>query len=217
MIQAVIFDFDGVILNSEPIHYEACNRILQNLGLNLSYQEYFERYLGVSDKQVFELFLQSNGLAHRIKDLDNLFSEKAKIYTDMIENHPNLPMVDEVDQYIFKILNEEKKIAICSGSTQGEIAAALGKIKQGILKPHFDIIITSEDVQNTKPFPDGYLLAAKRLDVPPEQCLVIEDTPHGIAAAKAAGMHAVAILTSYDETHFPHADDIIHGFKQLLD
>lgn len=125
-------------------------------------------------------------------------------------------MIDSVDKYIDYIYQRIPKLAICSGSTRNEIMAVLTKFKQGELQTYFDTIVTSEDIQQGKPSPEGYLLTAKRLNVSPNQCLVIEDTSHGIEAAKLAGMHVIALLTSYKKDQLLHADKIISHFNQLI-
>lgn len=216
MFQAVIFDFDGVILDSEPLHYKACIPVFKSLGLELNYDEYVEKYLGLSDKEMFPKFFSERGCSYSPDKIKVLISEKTARYQEIIEQCDDLPMIDSVDQYIVHVSKKISKIAICSGSTRKEIMAVLAKLKQGGLQPYFNTIVTSEDVQRGKPSPEGYLLTAERLNVPPEQCLVIEDTPHGIDAAKDAGMYVIGLLTSYTKSQLQHADKIITHFSQLI-
>jgi beta-phosphoglucomutase len=216
MFEAVIFDFDGVILNSEPIHYQACFQAFTTLGIKLDYAEYVEKYLGLADKEMFLKFLAERGLQYSDAERDALIACKVRHYQNLIHLDDNLPMIDDVDHYISHLSKTVRKIAICSGSTRKEITTILTKLKQGALQPYFDLIVTADDVRQGKPSPEGYLLTAKHLNVSPEKCLVIEDTPHGVAAAKAAGMYAVALLTTYQKHQFQHADKVIDGFKQLM-
>lgn len=216
MYQAVIFDFDGVILDSEPLHYEACSYVFKQLGLALSYAEYVEKYLGLSDKEMFPKLFSARNLSFSSDKINALIKEKTKQYQETIRQCDSLPMINSVDRYIDYISQKIPKLAICSGSTRNEIMAVLGKLKQGELQTHFDIIVTSEDIQHGKPSPEGYLLTAQRLNVLPNQCLVIEDTPHGVGAAKAAGMYVVALLTSYTKNQLQNADKIINNFSQLI-
>lgn len=217
MFQAVIFDFDGVILDSEPLHYEACSHIFKQLGLVLSYEEYVEKYLGLSDKEMFPKLFSAKNLSFSLEKINTLIEEKTKYYQEIVELCDTLPMIDSVDRYIGYISQKIPKLAICSGSTRNEIMAVLTKFKQGKLQTYFNTIVTSEDIQKGKPSPEGYLLTAKRLSVSPNQCLVIEDTPHGIEAAKSAGMHVIALLTSYKKDQLLQADKIISHFNQLID
>lgn len=216
MFQAVIFDFDGVILDSEPLHYEACSHVFNQLGLTLSYAEYTEKYLGLSDKEMFPKLFSAKNLSFSLDKINALIEEKTKQYQEIIKLCDNLPMIDSVDRYINYVSQKTPKLAICSGSTRNEVMAVLTKFKQGELQTYFNTIVTSEDVQHGKPSPEGYLLTAKQLNVSPNQCLVIEDTPLGIEAAKAAGMHVIALLTSYKKEELHHADKIISHFNQLI-
>ncbi|MBA2657231.1 MAG: HAD family phosphatase [Tatlockia sp.] len=216
MFQAVIFDFDGVILDSEPLHYEACSHVIKKLGLALSYPEYVDKYLGLSDKEMFPKLFSARNFSFSMDEINALIEEKTKQYQEIIKQCDSLPMIDSVDRYIDYISQKIPKLAICSGSTRNEIMAVLTKFKHGKLQTYFDTIVTSEDIQQGKPSPEGYLLTAKRLNVSPSQCVVIEDTPHGVDAAKAAGMHAIALLTSYKKDQFQHADKIISHFNQLI-
>jgi beta-phosphoglucomutase len=216
MFQAVIFDFDGVILDSEPLHYEACSQVFKQLGLALNYAEYVEKYLGLSDKEMFPKFFSAKNFRFSSDKINTLIEEKTKQYQEIIKQCDSLPMIDSVDRYIDFISQKIPKLAICSGSTRNEIMAVLTKLKHGELQTYFNTIVTSEDVRHGKPSPEGYLLTAKRMNVCPSQCLVIEDAPHGIEAAKAAGMHVIALLTSYKKDQLQHADKIVTHFNQLI-
>lgn len=191
-IQAVIFDFDGVIIDSEPLHYEACLNVLKETGVNLSYKEYVKKYLGLSDKEMFPQLLMDRGRQFAANEITSLINKKIEHYINIINIHPNLPFTKNITQYIEKLIQEKKKIAICSGSTKKEILAVLTKLNGGSFLPYFNTIVTSEDVEHGKPSPEGYLLTAKRLGVSPDKCLVIEDSSHGIEAATKAGMCVIA-------------------------
>ncbi len=216
MFQAVIFDFDGVILDSEPLHYKACSFVFAKLGLALSYDEYVDKYLGLSDKEMFPKIFSERSCSFSLDKINALIGEKTSRYQEIIKQCDELPMIDSVDQYIHHISKKISKIAICSGSTRNEIMAVLAKLKRGGLHAYFNTIVTSEDVQRGKPSPEGYLLTAQRLNVLPDQCMVIEDTPHGVEAAKAAGMFVVALLTSYTKNQLQNADKVINNFSQLI-
>ena len=216
MFQAIIFDFDGVILDSEPLHYQACSHVFQQLGLALDYPEYVDNYLGLSDKDMFPKFFSARNIRVSVDKMNAMMAEKSKQYQEIIKQRDSLPMIDAVDRYIEYISKKIPKLAICSGSTRNEIIAVLSKYKRGELQTYFDTIVTSEDIQKGKPSPEGYLLTARQLDVSPDQCLVIEDTPHGVEAAKRAGMHVVALLTSYQKEQLHHADKIVSHFNELI-
>lgn len=216
MFQAVIFDFDGVILDSEPLHYQACCSVLEKRGLALSYDEYVDKYLGLCDKEMFPKLFSEKGCRFSLDQIQEFIREKTARYQEIMKARDDLPMIDAVDQYLFYISKKISKIGICSGSTRDEIMTVLSKLKHGRLKTYFNTIVTSEDVQHGKPSPEGYLLTAQKLHVSPDQCLVIEDAPHGIEAAKAAGMYVVALLTTYTKRQLQNADQIINHFNQLI-
>ncbi|MCE0722957.1 MULTISPECIES: HAD family hydrolase [Legionella] len=216
MYDAIIFDFDGVILDSEPLHYEACCHVLKSLGITISYSEYMKKYLGFSDKDMFPRLLHNEGVRCSDKEIKQLIQQKAMAYINIIHHRDSIPLIVDFEQFIFKISFKINKIAICSGSSRPEITAVLSKVRKGKLQAYFDTIVTSEDVQSGKPSPEGYLLAAKRLKVAPGRCLVIEDTLHGVKAAKVAGMQVIGLMTTYDRHQFLIADKVITGYRQLL-
>lgn len=216
MFEAVIFDFDGVILDSEPIHYETCCSVFGALGIELSYTEFMVHYLGLADKEMFPKLLHDKGFNFSADEIKQLIQQKENAYTHIIRSREYLPLIADFEQFIFKIASTVKKIAICSGSSRNEIIAVLSKVRQGKLQAYFSTIVTAEDVAVGKPSPEGYLLTAKRLQVSPSRCLVIEDTLHGVKAAKAAGMQVIGLMTTYDRQEFLIADRVISGFRQLL-
>ncbi|QMT59499.1 HAD family phosphatase [Legionella sp. PC997] len=216
MYDAIIFDFDGVILDSEPLHYETCCEVLKPLGISISYSEYVENYLGLADKELFPKLLHNVGIHRSNEEIKRLIQKKTELYIQIINTRDSLPLIVDFEQFIFKVASKVNKIAICSGSSRSEIAAVLSRVRQGKLQTYFDSIVTTEDVQSGKPSPEGYLLAARRLNVLPGRCLVIEDTLHGIKAAKAAGMQVIGLTTTYDRNHFLIADQVVTGYRQLL-
>ncbi len=165
---------------------------------------------------MFPKLLEAQGFEFSLEKINNLIEKKTQQYQEIIKREDNLPMIDAFDQYLFFIAQQTTKIAICSGSSRNEIMAVLKKLKQGQLQTYFNTIVTSEDVKQGKPSAEGYLLAAERLNVLPEHCLVVEDTPHGVEAGKAAGMHVVALLTSYSKQKLQIADRIIRNFNELM-
>lgn len=216
MFEVIIFDFDGVILDSEPIHYEACCDVLKPLGITISYKEYMDQYLGLADKDMFPKLLKNEGLSCSNIEIQGFIQQKSVAYINIINSSDSLPLIADFDQFIFKIASKVQKIAICSGSSLSEITAVLSKVRQGKLRAYFDTIVTAEDVQIGKPSPEGYLLTAKRLNVLPAHCLVIEDTFHGVKAAKAAGMQVIGLMTTYEKQHFLMAERVVTGYRQLL-
>ncbi len=216
MFEAVIFDFDGVILDSEPIHFEAYSHVLNEIGLTISHPEYMGKYIGLSDKEIFPKLLKNKGLNASLSEIELFIERKIAFYTEILNDKVDLPLISDADLYINFLLNSKKSLAICSGASTKKINSALVKLNGGKLMPYFHTIITADNVQNGKPSPEGYLLAAERLKVPPFKCVVIEDSPHGVNAAKKAGMFVIALLTTHNRDQLRQADKIVNGFSDLL-
>ncbi|HAT8700426.1 TPA: HAD-IA family hydrolase [Legionella pneumophila subsp. pneumophila] len=215
MIDTIIFDFDGVILNSEPMHFEALVQVLNQSGINLAYEEYMTHYLGLSDISVFPKILNDKGLAFSSTEIRQLIERKVTVYNELIEDSEQLPMTLDLDWFLVRVAKQYGKIGICSGSNRHSIIKILEKIHCGRLACYFKTIVSCEDVSLGKPSPEGYLLAAHRLQSNPENCLVIEDSEHGVAAAKAGGMLVAGLLTTLSRDQLANADMIVHDFKEL--
>lgn len=213
---AIILDFDGVVLDSEPIHYEASRQVLSDIGLQLSFDEYNQHYIGLSDKEMFPKILHDKKSNFPLNEINGLIKKKVDIYTETISNHDQLPLVSGIDDFIVCMAKQRKKIAICSGSKRQEIASFFAKIKDRQLECYVSVIVTSDDVKHGKPSPEGYLLTAKLLNVLPDDCLVIEDTPHGVTAALEANMRVIAITTTHSKEQLCNAHMVIHHYTELL-
>ncbi len=216
MYEAIIFDFDGVILDSEPIHYEACRQVLAGIGLSISYNEYISEYLGLSDKDMFPLFLANKGQYFAVNEINLMIKAKSEVYIQIINAREKLPFVQHVEHNILASIKKTNKIAICTGSSKEEVLTALNKLNHGNLLAAFEVIVTSADVELGKPSPEGYLLTAQRLGVLPSKCMVIEDSPPGIAAAKKAGMYVIGLTTSYNKSQLHEADNVFDGYDEIV-
>lgn len=216
MFDGIIFDFDGVILDSEPLHYRSCHHALKKVGISLSVEEFDKKYLGLADKDLFPLVLSHYGKNLSPSQTQELINDKINDYVNLISTSDDLPTISGAKEYIEIVSKENKQLAICSGSSRKEILTILNKIHDGILLSYFKTITSSDDVKQGKPSPEGYLLTAKRLNLSPSRCLVIEDSPHGVNAAKEAGMYVIALLTTYSESQLAKADMITKDFNTLL-
>jgi len=217
MYEALIFDFDGVILNSEPIHIKACCSVFSEMGITLPSSDYFSKYIGLSDKQMFPLIIAEEGLAISAEMIGNMIEKKIQAYASLIGNSDHLPIVNGLEQFIDVSIDHFGKAAICTGSTKIEVMSVLNKLNLENLHSRFDTMVTSDDVQEGKPSPEGYLLTAKRLATSPDRCLVIEDSPHGIDAAKTAGMDVIALTTTFAKERLSKADEVFDDFVSILD
>lgn len=204
MLKAILFDFNGVIVNDEPLHLELFRRVLAEEGLTVTDDEYQGKYLGREDRYCFRLALHEAG---RTTDADlqveQLTARKSQYYLAAVQTRDLLfPGVAE----LVRRLSAAYPLAIFSGALPDEIEAVLAR---GGIRQCFRVILTAEDVSAGKPDPEGYLAAALALNVPPSECLVIEDSVAGVTAAKRAGMHCLAVTSSYPAQALQDADWVV--------
>jgi len=211
--KAIIFDFDGVLFDSERIHNQACNGVFHTLGFNISEEEYFQCYVGLSDNEMFPLILNGKNIACDTVKIPVLIEQKINAYRAIINNRKSLDGFLNVKDFVYAYSKQVDYLAICSGSTRVEVETTLNKLENGTLRNFFSQIITSEDVCNGKPSPEGYLLTAQRLKILPQDCLVIEDTQRGATAAKLAGMSVVAL--SINKADFENVDLIASNYEEI--
>lgn len=213
--KAIIFDFDGVLFDSEKIHNQACNEVFYTLGFNVSDEEYFQRYVGLSDNEMFPLILNDRNIKYEPDQLQALRTSKINAYKTIINRSESLDGLLNVKSFINSYAQRIDDFAICSGSTREEIDTTLDKLENGTLRKYFKTIITIDDVSVGKPSPEGYLLAAKSLGLQPQQCLAIEDTPKGATAAKEAGMSVVVIASLHNKPYFNNVDLIANSYEEI--
>jgi len=203
MLQAIIFDFDGVIVDSEPLHFQATQSVLAPLGIAVDFQIYQQECIGQPDVSNFQRLCakhQLNTTEHSIKEL---LAAKTQAYRQLLKSHKRA-CAGVVD--LIKNASQHYPLAICSGSFKNEIRELLTCLDVEDLTPYFKEVIAIEDVPTGKPDPAGYRLAARRLEILPEFCLAIEDSPAGIIAAKTAGMTVLAVTTTHPREKLSLAD-----------
>ncbi|MCG8407216.1 MAG: HAD family phosphatase [Phycisphaerales bacterium] len=214
MNQAIIFDFDGVIVESEPLHYEAFRSVLPEFGIQLTRESYYARYVGLADREIVRRLLADHDRRLTQDETEGLMRKKNTEYERQImKGIDPLPGVAE----LIKRTSNQHPLAICSGSKRREISMILDQIG---LSAFFSVIVASDDVLSSKPDPAGYLLALSQLrrakpDLTAEKCLVFEDSEAGISAAKAAGMKVIAIRKDDLGTDTASADGTIASFLEL--
>lgn len=195
---AVLFDFDGVIVNSEPLHFQAFHKVLDAEKIELSEREYYRELIGFDDRGAFRHIYAARNLPLEPKTLLRLMTRKSEIMMELIEGrkYSALPGVEEFVRGLWR----HYPLGICSGALREEIEAMLEGVR---LRDCFGIIVAAEDVTAGKPDPEGYLLCARLLSekshkqISPADCLVIEDAPNVIQAAKFAGFATLGVATSH--------------------
>lgn len=218
MLKAVIFDFDGVIANTEPVHFEAFRIILNEEGILLTEAEYYSRYLAYDDRTLFKTLLEDRGVSGRDDYIYGLMRRKSAHYDRLIEG--NVEILPGVLQFI-ETLKGRVSLAIASGALKKEIMEIL---ELAGIEDDFQAVVSAEDVERSKPEPDVYLETLRRLNseagpdthILPSECVVIEDSVAGIRAAKAAGMRCLAVTNSYAAHELSGADivrDTLSGLE----
>lgn len=188
--KAVLFDMDGVILDSEPLHVAAFQTTLQGFGKNLTDEEYKSHFAGRTDEAGFRRYFS---YINEKVSLPTVMDAKAKEYIRLARDQlVSYPGVEE----IIKDIANQVPLALVTGSLRLEAEVALEALG---LTHEFKFMITAEDVKNSKPDPEGYLRAAEKLGVAAEDCIVVEDSPSGVKAAQAAGVFCIAVC----HTHSP--------------
>lgn len=216
MLKAIVFDFDGVIVDSEPAHYRAFLQIAQPLGLTFSYEQYLKDYVGFDDRDAFRhIFTQLGRPSPDDAQLARLIEDKAQAFEDIVDQ--GMDTIPGVLDLIAQAKAEGFPIAIASGATRRDIDHILKGLK---LSGGFDPIITADLVEYSKPDPTSYALAVKglaarlpALNIQPGDCLAIEDTAAGIASARGAGLMALGLTTTGSADKLGQAQRVIPNLQ----
>ncbi len=195
MTEALLFDFNGVLVDDEAQHCEALQRVLADEGLTLSREQYYADYLGLDDRSGFvEAYRRANRTL-TTELLKHLVATKSRVYLELVAT--SLRLVAGAPEFV-RDAAQRFRLGIVSGALRREIDHVLGKTG---LAARFEIIIAAEDVSRCKPDPAAYLTAHRAFDqrraIAVNQCVVIEDSLHGLKAARAAGMPCVMLTTNH--------------------
>ncbi len=215
-LDALIFDFDGVVVDSEPIHLACFQHVLAGSGITLSREDYYTKYLGFDDHDCFLAAAADNGKTFTERQVAKMIETKtALVQKTFAESIQPLPGSVEL---ISKAASCGIPMAVCSGALKQEIALASQTI--GVLK-HFALIVSAEDVAHGKPDPEGYRMALAKLrdatgrPLRAEKCVVVEDAPAGVHAAKKVGMKVLAVTNSYTADMLTEADRIVDSLADV--
>jgi len=217
MLKALIFDFDGVIADAEPVHMRAFQEVLGEEGIGLSKEEYYGKYLALDDKAFFRTVLKDRGRKLDSKIIEDLMIRKSNCYDRLIKE--NIIIFPGVRDFIKKA-HERYALAIGSGALRHEIEFILRHVG---IRERFNVIVSAEDVENCKPDPEVFIKALKRIndsltsvgEIHPNECLVVEDSIAGIKAANSAGMKCLAVTNSYPAERLSQADIIVNSLQEV--
>lgn len=220
-LKAILFDFNGVIINDEAIHHQLIDDILIKENLRPStMKEYQEFCLGRNDYESLHIILAHRGRILSKDYLTKLILRKSKAYQDLVNQMEQLPIYEDTVEFITQIQPRNLTLALVTGALTSEAELILTKAN---LRQYFSVIVGGDEVNNSKPHPECYLLALQRLnqkhpdlDLKPLDCLIIEDTPAGIQAGQSAKIQVVGVANTYP-FHLLHrqADWCVDSLKQL--
>ena len=200
-LKAVLLNFNGVIINDEAIHQELINNILLEENLRPDDDDYKQYCWGKSDRTCLKSILASRGRILPDKYINKLIATKTTAYRQKIEQLATLPLYPNLIEFLTQLKTQGLIIGLVTGALRSEVEFILQKAE---IAQYFTIIIGGDDLEASKPEADSYLLAIERLNqqqpqlnLQPSECLAIEDTTVGIAAAKKAGVQVVGISHTY--------------------
>ncbi len=211
---AVLFDFDGVIVNSEPLHFHAFHEVLGKEGIEITEEEYYRELIGFDDKGAFKHIFQKHGRALEPKTFLRVMTRKSEAMMELIQGrkYSALPGVEELIRGLWR----NYPLAICSGALREEIEAMLEGIS---LRDCFKVIVAAEDVTVGKPDPQGYVMTARILSermpeaLRPGDCLIVEDAPTVIRSVRAAGFKVLGVASSYPLEKLTDADYAVRSLR----
>jgi beta-phosphoglucomutase len=217
LLKAVIFDCDGILVNTEPLHYEAFQKVLVPLGLGHDYERYMESFIGFDDRDAFLYAFREAGRALDPLTLGTLIEAKGNALAKLIDQ--GVPTFPGVVELVRELGKHGLPIAVASGALRHEINAFIRSLG---LTGAFCAIVAADEVKKSKPDPETYLLALERLkeaqgwaSLNPRSCIAIEDTPAGIVSAKTAGLFVIAVTNSFPEHQLQEADRVFSSLSGL--
>jgi beta-phosphoglucomutase len=217
-LRAILFDFDGVVADNEPVHFAMFQQVLGEIGVPLTEEDYYAQYLGFDDKGCFAAALAAHGRPAPTDLIHELVARKARAYLAHITQH--LVIFPGVQDLVRRAANRYR-LGIASGALRHEIEFIL---EQAGIRKEFEHITSAEDVRQGKPDPEGYLHALAGLNrtsrpgQPPlsaGDCLVIEDSIPGIRAGQAAGMKVLAVANTHSRQELNEADHLVSSLEGL--
>ena len=217
-LDGVIFDFDGVIVDTEPLHWEAFRRMFSPEGLEITWEHYLDRYLGFDDRDVFRAVYKDAGRDLPDEDLQGMIERKAIVFEALVQERNPRPYAGVID--LIRHLEGDVPLALCSGALKRDVEPILKNLR---IAAAFNSSVTAEDVNASKPDPESYILAIERLrlafprrELEASRCVAIEDTPAGIEAAAGAGLKVLALCNTYPPDQLSRATRIVESLEGIV-
>lgn len=217
-LRAIVFDCDGVLMDSEPLHFAAFKKILAAEGEELTHELYVERYLAHDDRGAFKRFFEDRKKPLDDNHLQALMEKKTIVFQELVSSEGILPF-PAVPEFVMAVA-QRYPLAVATGARRHEVELLL---ETAGIRRHFEAVISADDVENGKPNPESYEKALHALNasgkrpmpIRAEECVVIEDSISGIASAHTAGMKCVAVASSYPAFELSHADLVVPNLAAL--
>ena len=216
MLQALIFDFDGVITDSEVLHLRSFNQVLSQYGIRIETKVYYRDYLGLTDVDLFRVMIEKGLLKVDSTKIEILLKQKKQAFEKLAKTEGRI--IEGVRDFLQMLSQNSIKTAICSGALLVEIELIL---QEANLRSFFEVIVAADHVRKGKPNPEGFLLTLRKLNeksqtqISAGHCVVVEDSHWGLEAAIAAKMHTIAVTNSYDADQLTQAEKIVPQLDQL--
>mgnify|MGYP006144095013 CR=1 FL=1 len=209
MIKTVIFDMDGVIVDTEPVHYFAYQQHFKHLNIKVS-DEMYATFTGNSTKNVYQKLKESFEIPDEV---DGLVNHKRELFNNAFDEKEDLVLLPGVETLIKDLYNGGIQLVLASSASKVTIARVFNRFK---LHEYFSHIVSGEDFPKSKPHPAIFIKAAELANTPKEECIIIEDSTNGIKAANAAGIYCVGYNSEHSKLQeLSGADMIITDFKEL--
>jgi HAD superfamily hydrolase (TIGR01509 family) len=214
MLRAVLFDFNGVLVDDEPIHLELFQRVLGEEGLGLDRDDYYRLYLGLDDRGCFAAVLDAAGADAAPPRVARLVARKASYYRELIRAR-GYPFFEGALALARALADSDLPLGVVSGALREEVDEAL---RQAGLGERFQVVVTAEDVEVSKPDPASYRLALEALNgrpplperlIHPHEVLAIEDSPAGLASAAAVGLRTLGVAHTYPPSELAAAGAVV--------
>lgn len=203
MTRAILFDFNGVIIDDEPQHCEALTATLAEYDIRLERQAYYRDYLGFDDRECFRFTFERHGRPADAAAVSQAIERKAGHYASAIRR--SMTLVPGAVEFVRAAAADGIGLALVSGALRREIELVLDTAR---LRQHFEVVIAAEDVSVCKPDPEGYTRARRALGIEAERCVAVEDSLPGLAAARAAGLRCAVLTTSHPAEALRAADAV---------
>jgi beta-phosphoglucomutase len=220
VLRAVLFDFNGVLVDDEPIHLEMFQRVLADEGIQLTAEDYYAHYLGLDDRGCFAAVLAAAGQKPTVPRLMRLIARKSSYYQERIRQR-GYPFFPGAVELVEELAAGGRMLGVVSGALLDEVE---GGLRQTGLRERFKVLVTAEDVSEGKPDPEGYLRALEALNsfpplparlVHPHEVLAVEDSPAGLTAAADAGLVTLGVAQTYAADRLRTAQAVVPRLEGL--